>query len=69
MRNSVLLPNGWPPQRPYPWRVRPVTAALRLEPLQSQPGKLRLSDTNSVSKTVRGRKRTVRTFAHFLDSS
>jgi len=59
---------GSQPQLRYPWRVRPATAALPMEWFQGQPGKWRLSGTNVVSKTRRGRNRTGRMFAHFLDS-
>ncbi|CBL45544.1 Transposase, probably fragment [gamma proteobacterium HdN1] len=30
-KNDALTLNGWQPQLPYPWRVRPVMAALHLE--------------------------------------
>jgi hypothetical protein len=43
-------------------------AALWQRGSLSQSGKSRLSDTTVVTKTRRGKKRTVRTFAHILDS-
>ena len=53
----------------YPWRVRRQRRALLPEWFRQQAGKSRLSGTNTVSRTVRGRKRTMRTFAHVFDSS
>ena len=54
--------------RRYPWRVWRQRQALSLVCCWREAGKLRLSGTNTVSETVRGRKRTLSTVAHVSNS-